>query len=111
MNDCLFCKIIAEKIPSKIEYQDEEVIVFHDINPKAPVHLLIVPKEHIKNLNDFSKKEKNLGDKLLLTAKKMAEKMKLKQSGYRIIINNGQDAGQEVNHLHLHLLGGKKLKF
>ncbi|MDZ7798638.1 MAG: histidine triad nucleotide-binding protein [Patescibacteria group bacterium] len=111
MNDCLFCKIIAGEMPSKIEYQDEEVIVFHDINPKAPVHLLILPKEHLKNINDFSEKEGSLGDKLFLTAKKMAKKMNVDKSGYRLVINNGLDAGQEINHLHIHLLGGKRQEF
>ena len=111
MSNCIFCQIIEKKIPAKIEYQDEAVLVFHDINPKAPVHLLIIPKEHISNINNFEAKKSPMAAKLLLTAKKMAQKMKIDQSGYRLIINNGADAGQEVDHLHIHLLGGKKLKF
>jgi histidine triad (HIT) family protein len=111
MNNCLFCKIIAKKIPAKIEYEDKDIIVFDDINAKAPVHLLIVPKKHLVNINNFSESDKDLAGKIFLIAKKMAKKFDIFNSGYRLIINNGLNAGQEVNHLHIHLLGGKKLKF
>jgi len=111
MNDCIFCKIINKEIPAKIEFESEKIIVFHDINPKAPVHLLIVPKKHIGNVSDLSEIDKSLGGELLFTAKKMAEKFGISASGYRLVVNNGKGAGQEVPHLHIHLLGGRRMDF
>jgi len=106
MPDCIFCKIIKGELPSKQVYRSPEVIVFHDINPKAPVHLLIVPVKHISSLIQAKVSDKNLLGDIMLIAKKEATRFGLDKSGYKIVINNGKDAGQLVFHLHLHLLGG-----
>jgi len=108
MTDCLFCKIIKGEIPTEFLYQDEEIVAFRDINPKAPVHILIVPKKHIEKLQTVSDNEKSLLGQTLLVAKKIAEREKIAQSGYKVCLNCGEGAGQIVPHLHLHLLGGWK---
>lgn len=105
--DCLFCKIIAGEIPSRIIFETENIIVIKDINPHAPVHDLIIPKKHIESLNELEESE--IAADILLSAKKVAEIEKIGQSGYRLIANTGKDGGQLINHLHFHLLGGKKL--
>lgn len=110
MKDCIFCKIIKAEIPTEIIYQDEQIIVFKDINPKAPVHLLIVPKKHLPSVNDLEEEDIQLIGKLVLVAKKMAKEQKVAKPGYRLIINSGPDSGQIVDHIHLHLLGGKSLR-
>ena len=104
-DDCLFCKISRGEIPSKKIYEDEEVFAFHDINPAAPVHFLIIPKRHITSLAEVSPEDGQLLGKMLVRAKKLA----LEQgcgNGFRIVINTGRDGGQEVPHLHIHVLGG-----
>lgn len=101
--DCLFCKIINKELPSDIIYEDEEIIVFKDIHPKAPFHVLIVPKKHIGSIMDLDDGE--LAAKIILTAKKIAKDNNL--TGYKLIFNVGRDGGQIVDHLHLHLLSGK----
>jgi len=107
---CLFCQIIKKEIPAKIVDEDENLISFADINPKAPVHLLIVPKKHIESLNQIKEDDLKLLGKLILKAKELAEKFKIAGSGYKLIFNCGKDGGQVIPHLHLHLLGGKKLE-
>jgi len=102
---CIFCQIVAHALPAHIVYEDEELIVFKDINPEAPVHLLIVPKRHFDSLNTLDEKTADIGGKMLLAAKRMAE-MNGIQSGYRILINTGREGGQVIRHLHMHLLGG-----
>ncbi|MGM0547992.1 MAG: histidine triad nucleotide-binding protein [Bacillota bacterium] len=111
MEDCLFCKIIAGKMETEFIYQDEELVVFKDISPQAPVHLLIVPKKHIANLNQLNKRDNNLIGQIYQVAKKMAAKYDINQSGYRVVSNCGQDGGQTVNHIHFHLLGGRELQW
>ncbi len=106
--DCIFCQIVKKEIPSQIVYEDEEILAFKDIQPKAKVHLLIIPKEHISSLNE-AKSEEILG-KLLFQVKILAKKFEVDKTGYKVIINTGKDAGQVVPHLHLHLLGGEELK-
>ncbi|MEO2069029.1 MAG: histidine triad nucleotide-binding protein [Desulfurobacteriaceae bacterium] len=106
---CVFCKIINREIPSKIVYEDETVIAFHDINPQAPVHILIVPKEHIETVNDLEEKHEKLIGHVFTVAKKIAKEFGIAESGYRVIVNCNKDGGQEVYHLHYHLLGGKAL--
>ncbi|MFN3301961.1 MAG: histidine triad nucleotide-binding protein [Patescibacteria group bacterium] len=106
--DCIFCQIVKKEIPAQIVYEDEEIMAFKDIHPKAKIHLLIIPKEHIPSL--AKAKEKEILGKLLWQAKILAEKFEIDQSGYKIIINTGEDAGQLVFHLHLHLLGGEKIE-
>lgn len=111
MKDCIFCQIVKKNIPARIFFEDKEILVFSDVKPKAPVHWLIIPKKHIENLEAVDFNQESLLSKLLLMAKKMAKKSGLSANGYRLIINNGPFAGQAVPHLHLHLLGGKKLAF
>ena len=108
MSDCVFCKIIKGEIPTEFLYQDEEIVVFRDINPKAPVHILIVPKKHIEKLQEVSDNEKGLLGQMLLVAQKIAEREKIAKSGYKVVVNCGEGAGQIVPHLHIHLLGGWK---
>jgi len=109
MEDCIFCRIANKKIPTEIIYEDEEILVFPDIKPKAPVHLLLIPKRHIVSLQEVKPGDEKLLARMILAARKVAEKKGLALAGYRLIINNGPDAGQAVPHLHLHLLGGIKL--
>lgn len=105
---CIFCKIIAGEVPSTAVYQDELAYAFADINPKAPVHVLVVPREHIDSLDETGKDHRELLGHLLWTAKEIARKSGLAR-GYRVVVNAGRDAGQSVDHLHLHLLGGRRL--
>jgi len=110
MTDCLFCKIITKEIPSEIVFQDDRITVFKDINPAAPVHLLLVPNKHIPSVRDMNPGDEEILGALFSVAKKTAEESGIKESGYRLIINNGPDAHQEIFHLHMHLLGGEKMK-
>jgi histidine triad (HIT) family protein len=103
--DCIFCKIINKELPADIVYEDQEVIVFKDIKPSAPVHLLIVPQKHIFSVDHLGVEDKVLAGELILTAQKIAREMKLE--GYRLQINVGRKGGQIVDHLHLHLLSIK----
>lgn len=108
MNDCLFCKIIAGEIPSTKVYEDECVYAFRDINPQAPVHILVLPKEHISCADEISECNSALVAKCFEAVAKIAASEGLK-NGYRVVNNCGEDGGQTVKHLHFHLLGGKKL--
>lgn len=99
MNDCIFCKIASKQIPTNIVWESDDVIAFDDIHPKAPVHVLIVPKKHTESYDVFLGK----------AAQAVAKAKGVDQSGYRLIVNQGRDAGQEVNHFHMHLLGGESL--
>jgi len=110
MKDCLFCKIIKKEIPSEIVYQDETLTVIKDINPAAPIHLLIIPNKHIVSVQEMEPGDEEILGKLFSAAKKAAEEAGINDSGYRLIINNGPDAHQEILHLHLHLMGGGKMK-
>lgn len=110
MNDCIFCKIINGEIPSTKVYEDELVYAFRDIAPAAPVHILIVPKEHICCANKLGDEHKELLGHIILTAKKLAEAEGIAGGGYRIINNCGENAGQTVFHLHFHLLAGDKFE-
>ncbi len=110
MKDCLFCKISKKEIPSEIVYQDETLTVFKDINPAAPIHLLIIPNKHIVSVQEMEPGDEEILGKLFSAAKKAAEVSGISDSGYRLIINNGPDAHQEILHLHLHLMGGGKMK-
>jgi len=107
--DCIFCQIVAGKIPADIVYQDEDVIAFNDIQPQSPKHILIIPKTHISSLPDVFGVHQGLMERLILCAKEVAEKENISTSGYRVTINCGADGGQIVPHLHVHLLGGRKL--
>ena len=107
--DCLFCKIAKGEIPANIIYQDDLVVAFDDIDPKAPVHKLIIPRKHIATINDLEPKNNNLIGHMTQIAKKLAKEFEVDQSGYRILMNCNKDAGQVVFHLHMHLLGGRSL--
>ncbi len=109
MEDCLFCKIIKGEIPSKKVYEDEDVLAFYDINPAAPIHILVIPKKHIKSLADIEEDDEKLLGKIHMVINKIAEEKGFKEEGYRVIINCGKNGGQEVMHLHFHILAGKKL--
>lgn len=109
MNDCLFCKIIDKKIPSEIIYEDREVVTFNDIQPKAPVHILIVPKKHIDTIDHAEENDQQLLGKMILVAQKIAREKKISEAGYRLVFNVKSHGGQLVDHIHLHLLGGKPL--
>ncbi|MEK7142893.1 MAG: HIT domain-containing protein [Patescibacteria group bacterium] len=109
MTDCIFCQIAAKKLSAKIEYEDQEIIAFDDIAPKAPIHILIIPKKHLESVNHLKAVDSKLVGKLVLAAQKIAKEKKIDRSGYRLVFNTGPDSGQIVPHLHLHLLGGGKL--
>jgi histidine triad (HIT) family protein len=106
--DCLFCKIVAGKIPSKKVYEDELAFAFTDINPQAPVHVLVVPKKHVASLDKTDSGDKAMLGHLLDVARDLAKEQKL-GNGYRVVINTGANGGQTVDHLHLHLLGGRAM--
>ena len=108
MSDCLFCKIIAEDIPADIVYQDDKILVFKDINPKADVHLLMIPKVHIESLAELNESHHDLITYMMLKLPELARDQGL-SGGFRTIINTGKEGGQEVFHLHIHLLGGNNL--
>ncbi len=109
MSDCLFCKMAKGEIKPDIVYQDDSVLAFRDINPQAPVHLLIIPKKHVATLNDLD--DSDLAGKLLKTAVTLARQEGLADDGYRTVFNCNKNGGQEVYHLHLHLLGGRQLSW
>ena len=108
-DDCLFCKIIAGEIPSNKVYEDRDVYAFHDISPAAPTHILIIPKKHIAAVKDASSEDAELLGRLTLKAAEIARKHGLEEDGYRFVINTGSDGGQTVFHIHLHILGGRRL--
>ena len=109
--NCLFCRIINAEIPAEVVQQDELAIVIRDINPQAPTHLLVIPKEHIESLDDASRKHEPLLGHLLRIAARMANAEGLTEGGYRTVINNGAGAGQSVFHLHVHVLGGRPMNW
>jgi histidine triad (HIT) family protein len=109
MNDCIFCKIAAGEIPADIVYDDGEVLAFRDINPEAPVHLLLIPRRHIATLNDLSEADAALVGRLYLAGQQIAVKLGVAENGYRTVINCNRDAGQLVFHIHMHLLAGREL--
>ena len=110
MDDCIFCKIVRKEATSKIEFENENLIVFQNINPLAPVHVLIVPKKHIKSLSEISEQDKALMGEILLVAKKVADKLGINDA-FRVAVANGENAGQTIFHLHFHLTGGWTQKY
>lgn len=108
MEDCLFCKIVKGEIPSNKVFEDEEILAFKDINPAAPIHILVIPKKHIASLADMEKEDEKVVGRIYGVINQIAEEQGVKQNGYRVIVNCGKDAGQEVMHLHFHLLAGTK---
>ena len=109
MVDCLFCKIIDGEIPGDIVYENDSVLAFNDINPIAPVHILVIPKEHIATLNDLEEKHTQTMGELFLAAKQIASEKGISESGYRTVFNCNKDAQQTVFHIHLHLIAGRQM--
>lgn len=107
--DCIFCKIIAGEIPCTKVHETENTLAFEDINPKAPVHVLIVPRGHIPTVNDLAARDTSLVGEMVMAAKEVAKIKETDQAGYRILFNTNRDAGQEVFHIHLHVLGGRPM--
>ena len=108
MENCVFCKIIKGEIPSTKVYEDEDILAFNDINPAAPIHILVIPKKHIESLAHMQKEDEAIVGKIYGVINKIAEEKGFKDNGYRVIVNCGKDAGQEVMHLHFHVLAGAK---
>lgn len=108
MTDCLFCKIVEKKIETDIIYENKNIIAFRDINPQAPVHILLIPKLHFSTLNDLTVNDKNLAGNLIYNAAKLAKREGISEKGYRTGFNCNEWGGQTVYHIHLHLLGGRK---
>lgn len=111
MEACLFCKIIKKEIPSSIVFENENILAFNDINPQAPIHILLIPKEHFASLNEIPEEKKDILSDLLLRARQIAEEKEIAQTGYRLVLNTEKDSGQEVFHVHLHLLGGRRMSW
>jgi histidine triad (HIT) family protein len=109
MEDCIFCKIIEGKIPGNFVYKDDEIVVFRDIKPLTPTHLLVLPVKHIAALTDLTPNDNKLMGNMIEIANKVAKDSGLDKTGYRLVVNSGKDAGQLVAHLHIHVLGGKQM--
>jgi histidine triad (HIT) family protein len=109
--ECLFCSIAKGAIPAKIAHQDDRAVAFHDIDPKAPVHVLVIPRKHIASIAELSDEDAGDIGHLFTVARSLAAELGIAESGFRLVINAGPDAGQAVHHVHLHVLGGRKLKW
>ena len=107
--DCLFCKIVRGELDSEVVHDEEEVLAIHDINGRAPVHVLVIPKQHVGSLEEVTQLPESVARRLFEVSSMVAQKLGVGESGYAVRINNGPDAGQEIFHLHLHVLGGKRL--
>ncbi len=110
MSECIFCRIIEGDAPGEIVYQDDLVTAFRDIHPVAPVHVLIVPNQHFASLNDMTTGDEALAGRMILVARKLAEQEGVLEEGYRLIVNTGSHGGQVIRHLHLHLIGGQRMR-
>jgi len=109
MEGCIFCRIAAKEIPASVVYEDTEMLAFDDISPKAPVHVLLIPKEHFASLNELPAGREGLLGRMLEKARAVAEARGVAKSGYRVVLNTARDAGQDVFHIHFHVLGGRKM--
>lgn len=109
MENCVFCRIVAKEVPAQILFEDSQVIVIPDAHPAAPVHLLVIPKQHIRSLNELPLDSENLAGHLVIVGRDMAKQYGIAESGYRLVINTGPQAGQSVYHLHLHVIGGMQM--
>ena len=107
--ECIFCRIVAGEVPADIVYQDEDFLAFRDVMPKAPTHVLIIPKTHITSVTELTDRQQKLAGRLIIIAKNLAQKEGIARKGYRLVINCGPEGGQVVPHLHLHLLGGRQM--
>ncbi len=104
---CVFCKIVNGELPAKVVYEDDLIMAFHDINPQRKVHVLVIPKKHIPSLNDLTPEDKEIMGHLLVKVPEIAKKLGIAEEGYRLIVNTGKHGGQEIYHVHFHLLGGE----
>jgi len=111
MSDCLFCAIVDGKLKANLVYQDDAVVAFKDIAPKAPVHILIIPRKHLVSVSDIAEHDRALIGQIFQVAAKLAREQGIAESGYRVVVNSGADAGQSVFHLHYHLLGGRQMSW
>lgn len=110
MADCIFCKIAAGEIPAQVVYEDDSVIAFKDLSPKAPVHVLIIPKKHVKSVAHFTAEDNELAAHIFVdVVPKLAAELKISDAGFRLVMNTGKNGGQSVHHLHVHMLGGRKM--
>jgi len=109
--DCIFCKIANKEIKSSFVYEDEDIVVFNDLNPVAPVHLLAIPKKHISSIMEIGQLEDSISARILKIISKVAKDMNIDEEGFRIVSNTGEGAGQSVKHLHFHILGGRKFNW
>ena len=109
--NCIFCKIVNGEVPSKKIYEDDKVLAFHDISPEAPVHFLVIPKEHIKSVNELTEKNCDIISHIFLVINKLVRELNIDETGYRIVNNCGKDGGQTVDHMHFHVLGQRDLKW
>lgn len=109
MDDCIFCKIVNKELPSNTIYEDDKSIAFKDINPQAPVHILVIPKKHIRSLVESDESDKELLGHLTQVARNIANEHKLSSKGFRLVLNSGLESGQSVWHIHIHILGGRKM--
>ena len=109
MGDCLFCSIVEGKIKANLVYQDDSIVAFKDIAPKAPVHILIIPRQHLVSVSDIAEADRALIGQIFQVAARLAREQGVADSGYRVVVNSGADAGQSVFHLHFHLLGGRQM--
>ncbi|GAB6169641.1 HIT domain-containing protein [Clostridium carnis] len=108
---CIFCSIIKGEIPCNKIYEDDKVLAFHDISPEAPVHFLVIPKEHIQSVNNINEENSDIISHIFIVINKLVRELNISESGYRIINNCGEDGGQTVNHIHFHVLGARELKW
>jgi histidine triad (HIT) family protein len=111
MSDCLFCRIVKREIPASIVYEDDQVVAFNDINPQAPMHVLVVPKRHIASLNDLQAEDDQIVGEMVRRAAALAKERGLSERGFRTVFNTNRDAGQTVFHIHLHLVGGRPMNW
>lgn len=111
MNDCIFCKIIKGEIPSKKIYEDDKVLAFYDISPEAPVHFLVIPKEHIESVNMLTEGNSSIISHIFMVINNIVRELNISENGYRIVNNTGVDGGQTVNHMHFHILAGRNLQW
>ncbi len=109
MSDCLFCKMVSGEIEPDKVFESDDLLAFKDINPQAPTHILVVPKKHIATTNDLTQEDQNLVGQMVLAAQDIAEKEGIAESGYRLVLNCNQHGGQSVDHIHIHLLGGRQM--
>lgn len=108
--DCIFCKISQKEIPAEIVFENEDILAFKDVHPLAPVHVLVIPKKHVESVNDWKDKDAPLAGRMILVAQKIAKDLGIAENGYKLLFRTGRHGGQEVPHIHLHLIGGAELE-